>query len=188
MIGSHNSLSYLHTKSIFKSWAKCQEVNYIKQYNLGVRCFDIRIKFKKDIPVIVHNNVTYEGGEELLNQFFKFINNKEDCYLRLILDIRSKPKDHEKQIELFKEYIEYIKSNFPKIKWNCAYISWNQIYFVDNDYPLMMENHASVMNEVCVFKKPIHYAKKNNKRLSDSFKEVIEASDKVLLVDFVELL
>ena len=52
-IGTHNSLTYLTPKKwwqkLIKFTAKCQEVDYEKQYELGARVFDIRLWYDDDI-------------------------------------------------------------------------------------------------------------------------------------------
>lgn len=192
MIGSHNTFSYLPTKNIFKRWGRCQEVGYIAQYTFGVRCFDVRVKFdtKKKVNFhelervqIVHNNITYQGGWNELNRFFTFV--ADDCWVRLILDIRKKPKDAEKQQELFVRLIDYAR-NTLHIKIAEAIVYWDWSYEVSPKLKIT-ENHASVTNNVGIFKTPRKYAKKNNAKILADNKAIAENENEVLLIDFVNL-
>lgn len=187
MLGSHNSLTYLKSNNLLKSWAKCQEVNFEEQYNLGVRCFDVRIKFEKGQPKIVHNNVDYKGGKEVLDSLYSFMNEKKDCYLRLLLDVRKKPKDADTLVSYFNQYILYIKTQFPNIKWAEAITYWDWNRLVANKELSIYEVHASVVGEVGITKKPIDYAKKNNTYNRSYFKDVLENDNMILLIDFVNI-
>jgi hypothetical protein len=192
MIGSHNTFSYLPTKNIFKRWGRCQEVNYMTQYYIGVRCFDVRVKFdtKKKVQFgelervqLVHNNITYQGGWSELNRFFAFV--ADDCWVRLILDIRKKPKDAEKQQELFVRLIDYARNTLG-IKIAEAIVYWDWSYEVSPKLKIT-ENHASVTNNVGIFKTPRMYAKKNNDLILSMNKEIADSENEVLLIDFVNL-
>ena len=192
MIGSHNTFSYLPTKNIFKRWGRCQEVNYIEQYNLGARCFDVRVKFDTEKKVrfgelervqIVHNNITYQGGWSELNRFFAFV--ADDCWVRLILDIRKKPKDAEKQQELFVRLIDYARNTLG-IKIAEAIVYWDWSYEVSPKLKIT-ENHASVTGNVGIFKTPKMYAEKNNDLILSKNKEIVDSENEVLLIDFVNL-
>ena len=194
MIGSHNTFSYLPTKNIFKRWGRCQEVNYIEQYNQGVRCFDVRVRFdttKKGTSYdlqklqLVHNKITYKGGWNTLKEFLYFLVDKGDCCVRLILDIRQKPKTGaEKQQELFDDLVVFIERLHIKIAEAIAYWDWS---YVIEPKMKMLEHHASVTGNIGLFKTPRMYAKKNNAKILSDFKEMADSEDEVLLIDFVNL-
>ena len=189
MIGSHNTFSYLPTRNILKRWGRCQEVDYITQYYLGIRFFDVRIKFCKDGELqIVHNNITYKDGHNQLNRFLAFADKAGDCYIRLILDIRKKPKDAEARLDLFKKRIKYIEGWFPHIKIAEAIVYWDWSYIVEPTLKIT-ENHASVTNNVGIFKTPRMYAKQNNAKILSDNKEIFDSENEseVLLIDFVNL-
>ena len=186
MLGSHNSLTYLKSNNLFKSWAKCQEINYLQQYNLGVRCFDVRIKFEKGQPKIVHNNVDYKGGKEVLDSLYKFMDSKGDCYLRLILDVRSTPKNEDVLVGMFKQYILYVQTYFPNIKFIEARTYWDWQNYCDVVFSVI-EKHASVAGKVGVFKKPKDYAKNNNTTIREEYEEILQSGVEVLLIDFVNI-
>lgn len=190
MIGSHNALSYLPpkglTSKLFNKWAKCQEVDYAAQYNLGVRYFDVHIKFKNNELVIVHNKVTYKGGEDVLKALFSFMNLKKDCYLRLLLDVRSEPKDAAKQITLFKNYVLEIQTMFPFIKFADAIIFWSWTRLFPAQIGVT-EKHASVTSTTELLKTPKNYCQNNNKQLRETYKDVVNSNNQVLLIDYVNI-
>lgn len=190
MLGSHNALSYLSPKGIksklLNKWAKCQEVSYIDQYNKGVRYFDIHIKFDKNKPVIVHNNVTYKGGEDLLKQVFGYFNVQKDCYVRLLLDVRSKPKDADNQVSLFKRYISNIQQTYPFVKFADAIVFWSWTRVLPQQIAVT-EKHASVTSNWEVLKTPKNYAKNNNSKLREEYDDVVKSANEVLLIDYVNL-
>lgn len=194
MIGSHNTFSYLPTKNIFRRWGRCQEVSYIVQYIFGVRCFDVRVKFdttKKGTSYdlqklqLVHNHITYKGGWDTLREFLYFLVDRGDCCVRLILDIRQKPKDAEKQQELFVRLIDYAR-NTLHIKIAEAIVYWDWSYEVSPKLKIT-ENHASVTGNVGIFKTPRMYAEKNNDLILSMNKEIVDSENEVLLIDFVNL-
>ena len=190
MLGSHNTLTYFPLKGLFgglfKKWSKCQEVNYIKQYSEGVRYFDVRIKFNKNKPVVVHNKDTYKAGESELKQFFSFLNTKKDSYIRIILDIRSKPKDANNQVKLFKEYISNIQRLYPFVHIDDAIVYWNWEHIVQPTLKVT-EKHASVTSTAEVIKTPKHYAEKHNKEIRSTYRDILNSKDEVLLIDFVNI-
>ena len=190
MLGSHNALSYLSPKGfkskILNNWAKCQEVDYTKQYDLGVRYFDVHIKFENNKPVIVHNKVTYQGGEDTLKALFSFMNLKKDCYLRLLLDVRSEPKDANNQICLFKRYIANIQQMYPFIKFADAIIFWSWTRVLPQQIAVT-EKHASVTSTTELLKTPKNYAKNNNSNLKKEYVDVVNSANEVLLIDYINL-
>lgn len=184
MLGSHNTFSYLSSNNILKKWGKCQEVNFVKQYECGARCFDIRVRFDKNDRIqIIHNNILYKKGESELNKFLDFAADK-DIYIRLLLDIRSKPKDADRQVELFKELIDSIQN---KLALNVieAIVFWDWSFIISK-MPVY-EKHASVTNNIGIFKTPKKYAEKNNSSIREEYKDIIDSNNKVLLIDFVNL-
>ncbi len=162
------------------------------QYYIGVRCFDVRVKFDTKRKVkfgelervqIVHNNITYKGGWSELNRFFAFV--ADDCWVRLILDIRKKPKDAEKQRELFVRLIDYARNTLG-IKIAEAIVYWDWSYEVSPKLKIT-ENHASVTNNIGIFKTPRMYAEKNNDSILSMNKEIVDSENEVLLIDFVNI-
>lgn len=190
MLGSHNTLTYFPMKGFFagltKCWSECQEKTVQEQYNLGVRYFDIRIKFDKNKPVVVHNKDTYKAGESELTQVFSFMNLKKDCYIRLILDIRSKPKDADNQVNLFKQYISKLQQLYPNLHIDDAIVYWTWEHIIQPTIQVT-EKHASVTSTMAVIKTPKNYAKNHNKEIREQYKDIINNPKQVLLIDYVNI-
>lgn len=191
MLGSHNTLTYNKIRGwrkLLTPWSKCQEVDYKKQYELGVRYFDIRIKFINNLPVAVHNKNIYKFGHTELDEMFSWMNEKGDCYFRIVLDIRKEPKDADKQRDLFEEYIAEIDEEYPNINIDRALIAWDYTYTrLDWTYKYIREKHASVTSDLEVIKTPKHYAKKHNSDIRDHYARLSARDNYVLLIDFVNI-
>lgn len=179
MIGSHNSLTYLPAKTLVGKllipWTRCQNKTLVGQYNMGVRYFDIRVRFRKGICEIVHNKVAFKGDlfEELKN--LSKISYKDSVDIRLILDIRKKPKDFKYQKACFNKLIETI-DDMPNLEVTDAIIYWNWQHL--KDYDEITEYHASVSSPWYDYIRGIKYcAKKLGKP--------IEYKDTTTLIDYV---
>lgn len=200
-IGSHNSLSYMKPMKWwmrpFHFMARCQDVDYIKQYNLGVRVFDLRVSFGKDGYIqIRHGAMEFDVSGQYLNDFFAFLNDKGNCYVRVILEFNKEPKDIEYQEFRFKYICKKFEYFYPGIKFfggNRKY-DWKVIYeFNNKDIPTLVDRYSSTTS---LFKSdskflriiddlyPKLYAKLRNKK---NFKEFDKDSNDYLFVDFVEI-
>lgn len=191
MLGSHNTLTYNKIRGwrkLLTPWSKCQEVDYKKQYELGVRYFDIRIKFINNLPVAVHNKNVYKFGHTELDEMFSWMNEKEDCYFRIVLDIRKTPKDADKQGDLFEKYIANIEGKYPNINIDEALIAWDYTHTrLDREHKYIYEKHASVTSNWEVIKTPKHYAKQHNGSIRYSYKATLKSDNSALLIDFVNI-
>lgn len=191
MLGSHNTLTYNKIRGwrkLLTPWSKCQEVDYKKQYELGVRYFDIRIKFINNLPVAVHNKNVYKFGHTELDEMFSWMNEKGDCYFRIVLDIRKTPKDADKQGNLFEKYVANIEKKYPNINIDEALIAWDYTHTrLDREHKYIYEKHASVTSNWEVIKTPKHYAKQHNGPVRYSYKAILKSDNSALLIDFVNI-
>lgn len=157
MLGSHNSLTYLTPKTIWgkilSPWTKCQNKFLDRQFDSGVRYFDIRVKFDKNgNPIIVHNKIKYKGDLinilDQFNNYIKLYHNTDIVYLRIILDIRKTPYnkyEKDRQYGLFVDLCNRIDKNYTNLKVNTAITYWNWKSLENFNSPFtMIENHASV--------------------------------------------
>lgn len=202
-IGTHNSLTYLTPKKwwqkLIKFTAKCQEVDYEKQYELGARVFDVRLWYDDDLKMEVrHGRIAYKIGYTVFFNMLDFLEEKGDCYVRLICEEDSFAKNDQTVINKEKRFIEdcrYVESLYNNIKFfggNRKY-DWKVLYnFKNKDVPNLIDRYSSTTS---LFKSdnkwlavlddlyPKLYAKLKNKRL------VKEHDDKegYLFIDFINI-
>lgn len=118
-IGSHNSFSYLPVR---KWWmkplafiARCQRESLYRQYQKGVRLFDLRVRFDKNrLPIICHGLIEYDRGRNTIDGALTLLNHKADCYVRVVLET-SKPDDF--QIECFRNWCLLLTCEYRNIKF-----------------------------------------------------------------------
>lgn len=188
-LASHNSWSYLSPKKwwmkLLRFTARCQDVDIKTQYEkYGVRCFDLRLKFKNDAPVIVHNIVEYDIDSVGLSKDLEWLNSKKDVYIRIILDIRNKKEYTLKQKTLFIDFCTNAEKNFPWIKFWCGEgISDKKVLYKFIYSPSCEEKYSSVCSPKWIDDwYPRFYAWKNNKKLKE------KGTDReFLMIDFVNL-
>ncbi len=189
IIGSHNSWSYLPPKKfwmkLIKFTAKCQSLNIKEQYKLGVRCFDLRVRFNKDkIAKIYHGIIEYNYSPIELYEDLSWLNKQSDkVYIRILHEIRNKKNYTIDSINSFIDFIELVKFRFPKLIFWCGrnLYNWEKDYDFGED-PTCDEKYASVCSPKLIDDWiPWWFAFRNNKKI------VKEGTDKdILLIDFVE--
>ena len=189
MIGSHNSWSYL--KPIkwwmrpFAFMAKCQKSNIREQYEkYNVRIFDLRIRFEltNDVFYIKLCHGLTEYPATYLWDDLRYLNNKKDVYIRLILDLRTKNLDKQDQRYNFVDFKDILETKFPNLKLICGreLPSWNKI--LDVPEPEIVEKYSSVCPPKIIDDWWTWlYAKLHNKKNREKY------SDKNLLIDYVNI-
>ena len=189
ILGSHNSLSYLPVK---KWWmkplaftARCQRVDIKSQYDLGVRCFDIRVRYDKDGNLIVaHGIIEYAIKEYELLRLLSWIDTKGDCMVRVLNEVRTKKQRTEKERASFRIFCSSIAMNFRNIRFWCGrnLYDWQED-FDFGFYPSCEEKYASVCSPKLIDDWwPFWFAKFNNKQI---LKDGSKAD--VLLMDFIDI-
>ena len=148
-IGSHNTFTYLPVKQWylkpFAFMARCQEVDVWKQYSLGVRFFDLRVRFDGTDIILCHGVFKYKfSAEDFYHMLCKF-NNCKGIYIRVGLETR---KDNSKYNEQFKTFCSWLEAEFKNIKFvggtNKNFDMNKPIYEFINNMPEVAEKHASV--------------------------------------------
>ena len=190
VLGSHNAWSYLPTR---KWWmkplaftAKCQKYDIQTQYEkYNSRCFDLRLTFDDDSnPIVVHNLMQYKITKDQLIQDLQWLNSKGDVYVRVLLDIRSKRKYTNHQVECFKQWCEWAQNEYRNIIFICGrnLYNWEVEYDFGNNVAVE-ELYSSVTSPYIIddwF--PLIYAKLHNKD------NIQKGTDKqILLIDFVNI-
>lgn len=190
VIGSHNAWSYLKPRKWwmkpFVFMSKCQSYDIRTQYEqYDVRCFDLRLRFDKNgNPTIVHGAMAYNITPEEIEYDLRWLDDKKDCIVRVLLDTRTKKQYSEHQKQCYINYCSKIEQLYPNIQFTCGrnLYNWNVDYnFKDNI--TIEELYSSVCPPKIIDDwYPWMYAKLNNK------KNISKGTDKdVLLIDFVNV-
>lgn len=188
VIGSHNSWTYLKVRKWWmwplKFTAQCQSKTIQEQYSkYNVRCFDLRIRFdKNDKLVIAHGIIEYDYSEEDLFKDLTYINNRNDCFVRVLHEVRTKKAYTKKGVELFDKFCTKLEKDYPNIQFYYGKNLYN--YKVDHYFDSTITEDGKY-SSVCSPKLiddwiPWIYARLNNKK---NLKKGTTAD--ILHIDFV---
>jgi len=196
-LASHNTFSYLPVRQWylrpFAFMARCQRKNVAKQEGLGVRLFDIRLRFDKlKNPIICHGLIEYKHHVDFVWEWIHILNVKGN-YMRIVLETK---KPDAFQEECFREFCQAIEKIYTNIKffggnnrtdWDC----YNPIYKFKNKLEDIDHKYSSTtslfpdkfkwlirIDDLC----PKLYALLHNKK---NVKE--GTTHKWLMIDFVDI-
>lgn len=185
-LGSHNSFSYLPIRRWYmkwtRPWARCQSKTIAEQLAVGVRHFDMRVRFNKDGSVrLVHNSIEFK--QHNLDDSLYLINDYK-CHMRLVLDIRNRVDAS--QEKMFFEYVKMIQKKYPDIRLHVQIASrgWTDIPEWSAGPFEIIGNYVSVIgynmkNLIKYMGIPKIYSKANNETIKKNFK------GNCLCIDFV---
>lgn len=204
MLGSHNSLSFATPKKwwgkLFRFVGKCQSKDIKEQYELGVRYFDIRIKFDGDNAVSAHGPIVfncdiYEQLVKLLTVCMYTTKEENPVYIRVILEYNKRQKNQDELDIMFKQVCQFLKNRFG---YRFIFVGgrrkydWEVIYDFGNEEPELEDKYSSTTN---IFGKltntildkiddwwPWLYAVTHNAK---SYKN--HDKNKVLFIDFINI-
>ena len=204
-IGTHNSLTYLTPKTwwgkLLKFTARCQSIDYEKQYELGARVFDIRLWYNDMMcEEIRHGRIAYDNSWRVLREMLKFLDKKGDCYVRVLCEEDSFAKNDPLAINKEHEFIydcETYETQYKNIKFfggNRKY-DWKVLYeFKNKDIPTLVDKYSSttslfkndnkflrIIDDLC----PILYAKLKNHQNIEEHKQ--SGSKDYLFIDFINI-
>ena len=190
VIGSHNAWSYLPPKHWWLRplafTARCQNVDIKEQYEkYNVRCFDLRLLIDEDGNVdIAHGIMKYRIAIDELLDDLQWLNDKGDCYVRVLHEARRKSQYTEQAKNIFKFWCNQIESCFPNIRFWCGRNLYN--WEIDYDFgedPSCEEKYASVCKPRVIDDWwPWFFAKFHNNKI------IKEGTDKdILLIDYVNI-
>lgn len=189
ILGSHNSWSYLPVK---KWWmkpiaftARCQSVDIQAQYDLGVRCFDLRVKFDDcGFVYIAHGIIEYDITGVKLYQLLRWLDEKGNCYIRVIHEIRNARQAKKSDTVEFRKMCSDFESKFTHTRFWCGrnLYDWNKDYDF-GIYPTCEEDYGSVSNHKWLYAWwPWLYARLHNKTIRAK-----EIDKEILLIDYVNI-
>lgn len=189
VLGTHNSWSYLRPKKwwmkIIAFTARCQSKTIREQYELGVRCFDLRIRFDNDgNTLFAHGIVEYDVDSDSVHEDLVWIDNKGDCMVRVLHEVRTEKQYSSCNISIFQDVCRGLQRKFANTKFWCGrnLYNWHEDYDF-GFYPTYEEKHASVCSPKLIDDWwPWWFAKFHNKQI---LKDGSKAD--VLLMDFVDI-
>ena len=187
ILGSHNSWSYLPVR---KWWmkpiafmARCQNIDIRKQYEMGVRCFDLRIRYVKWKLQVAHGIIVYDITEEQLMDDLEFLDSKGDCMVRILHEARTR-EQYEPSLPFFESICYTNRSMFPNIRWWCGrnLYNWEKDYDF-GIYPTCEEKYGSVSKHKWLYAWwPWLYARLHNKTIRAN-----ETDMEILLIDYINI-
>jgi len=185
ILGSHNSWSYLPVR---KWWmkplsftARCQSKTIREQYDLGVRCFDLRVRWERWQFRVAHGIVEYDITESQLMDDLAFLDSKGDCMVRVLHEARTKGQ-YEPSKPFFQSFCYVNTSEYQHIRFWCGrnIYNWEVDYRFGND-PTCEENYASVSCKWLAWW-PWLYARVMNHKIRKQ-----GSNSDILLIDYVNI-
>ena len=198
ILGAHNANTYLKPRKwwmrLINFTSKCQKLTIKEQLEYGVRYFDFRIRYDKNLNTFIccHGPIEYKVEVLLLiHDIFKFKRDhpNESIYIRFVYDDTFNENNYNDDdisylfiTELFSFHMIGIgwelirKSNWTEIDYN----RWEQQEIID-----CFKNYRGYK----WIPWPRWWAKKNNKRLKkfmDEYQKGTPDKDTVFLFDFVD--
>lgn len=189
-LASHNSWSYATPKKwwmkLLRFTARCQDVDIKTQYEqYNVRMFDLRLRFDKDkTRKIVHGCIVYDLDISDYYDTLNYINNKKDCIVRVVLDIRTKKQNTPYQAERFYKECDWLKAIFPNIKFTSGQnLLTKEVIYDFGNTENCIERYSSVCPPNIIDDwYPRFYAKLHN---HDNI--ITYANAEYLMIDFVNI-
>lgn len=189
ILGSHNSWSYLPVR---KWWmkpiafmARCQSVDIRKQYEMGVRCFDLRVRFNQyGLSIVAHGVVEYCYAASKIYEDLAWLNEQGGCYIRVIHEVRNIRQYKNRKRYLFSSFCMRLEHEYRHICFWCGreLFCWGYDYHFNTIEPTCDEKYSSVCSSKILSFWPWLYAKLKNK------KTLCKNTDKdILLIDFVNI-
>lgn len=181
-LGTHNSMTYLPPKKWylypFRFMARCQSVDIERQYELGARMFDLRIKFDKSgIPEFRHGSMAVKGK---VDQVLDYLNSK-GAYVRLLLETHKRDAVQEQRFIDFCKTAEQYWSNITFFCGRAKY-NWKQLYKFEADDIDVIQKVSSMTGTIIDDWCPWFYAKLFNRSNIKNHN-----TDDWLLVDFINI-
>ena len=187
VLGSHNTMSYLKPKLWFLkpfAWmAQCQNKDIKYQYGLGIRYFDIRVRFDEfGNPEFAHGLISYKG--DVISTLKELNSFGEEIKIRLILELSKETFDTPRQVALFRfNCCRWVK-RFKNLKFHCGIkkYDWEVVYKFKNPEPEIDQKVSSMVGSKLDDIFPFIYALTHNEKNIDA------GTDKeYLLLDYIQI-
>lgn len=195
-LGAHNSWTFAKpiNKWVPRFIYKCQRVDIQKQYDLGARWFDLRVKYYRDNFYIAHGSVVLNADFE---KDLKWLNQHNDVYVRVLLEYNKNPNYYGTISYLFSIFCERLEETYVNIKFVGGERKWDwvRLFCFKHAQPPLLDRYSSttsLFNSESKFLSmlddwfPWLYAKLKNKK---NFTEFCENNKgEYLLLDFIDMI
>lgn len=165
--------------------ARCQSKTIREQYELGVRCFDLRVRFnRRGLGIVAHGMVEYCFTASKIYEDLSWLDSQGDCMVRVLLEVRSSRRYNKRNVTLFRQFCSRIEDSYTNIRFWCGRNLYNWAYDYDFfDYPSCCEMYASVCPpNILDDWWPWLYARRHNRKIRE------KGTDKdILLIDYVNI-
>lgn len=189
MLGTHNSLSYLPVKQWWLKpffWvARCQSLDIEQQYEMGVRYFDIRVRFPKGMTdwrqaVTAHGLITYKGW--VTRFLYKIAMFDDPCIVRLFFENSKKQSDFEDSWA--RRFTDEVRNRYPEITFveGGSRYRWNPTI---GEHPACRVCYAEYWKRKFCIPFPWLWSKRNNKKVRKSMGQA--APGVIDIYDFVQI-
>ena len=188
--GTHNSFTFLRPVKwwmrLISFTARCQDIGIKEQYEAGSRIFDLRIRFDRNLHVILaHGFIEYQS--RFLNDL-NFLNSRDEkIYVRVLYERNYALRNASRQRREETAFIRLCKM-FEMEYTNITFFSarrkydWEILYDFHTQDPDMIDLYSSVTGNKIDDLYPYRYAKKNNaKNISEQ-----EGKHNYIFLDFIE--
>ena len=184
IVGTHNSMTFLRPARwygwLMIPFARCQRKDIVQQFSSGARCFDLRVRFRKDgTPVFAHGLMELKGDVYSEMRFLdkSARNLRIPIYVRLILE---DPKAQRHNEIYFRMLCENVQMGYPSLTFfgGNRKGDWKQIC----DFPCkprLVQCVGSMADDARWYEKiiPWFYARRCNKRY--------KPQDEITIYDFL---
>ena len=167
--------------------AKCQRADIRTQYEkYGVRCFDLRVRFNRyGLGVVAHGIVEYCFTASKVYEDLAWLNEKGDCYVRVIHEVRTVKQYKNRDLNLFRNFCRRLEEDYKGIRFWCGrnLFCWGYDYHFKGLDPTCEEKYASVCPPKLVDDWwPWLFARRKNA-------SILAAGTRkdILLIDFVDI-
>ena len=156
------------------------------QYEMGVRCFDLRVRFNQyGLGIVAHGVVEYCYTASKIYEDLAWLNERGDCCVRVIHEIRSAKQYKSRDIHRFRNFCSTIEHDYRYIHFWCGrnLFCWGYDYHFSGAEPTCEERYASVRSPRLIDDWwPWLYARLHNRKI------LREGTDKeILLIDYIDI-
>lgn len=170
IIGTHNSMTFSRPAKwygyLMIPFARCQRLTIRGQFYAGVRCFDLRIRFRRDgAPCFAHGMMTLRGNVQGTLMIINALAYYAKCpvYVRLVLE---DPQCRTWQAQLFRTFCKVYEEDFPLLTFfqGNRKGDWAQVYEFKAK-PILAQCVGSMATDARWYEKliPWFYARRRNK-------------------------